>query len=72
MLPRLEAEERLDAISTGAVAAGSVKKGDAERLMRDLRRVAKGDDKPKARTVDDLVAMGIPVTFTPKKERADG
>jgi hypothetical protein len=69
MMPRLEAEEMLEQVSTLVVGTGSAKKSEADRYLRELRRVAKGEQKPKARTVDDLRAMGIPVTFTPKKKK---
>lgn len=69
MLPRLEAEEQLGLVGAFAVASGSAKRSEADNYLRDLRRAAKGEEKPKARTVEDLRSMGIPVTFTPKKKK---
>jgi hypothetical protein len=71
MMPRLDAEEQLGQVSALAVGTGSAKKSEADKYLRDLRRMAKGEKKPTARTVDELRAMGIPVTFTPKKKKEE-
>lgn len=63
MLPRLDAEERLDAIDTRGVAAmRKLSRHDAQRAIRMLQRAAKGGPVKAAKaTPDALAAMGISV-----------
>jgi hypothetical protein len=60
MMPRLQAEEALDAATAAALGAGTLKHADAHRLWASLRRRAAPAPAPKAdRRI--LALMGIEV-----------
>jgi len=63
MIPRLQAEEALQAVSVTALGTGSMQASDAREAKARLARAATGGrrEKPRAATPDDLVAMGIGV-----------
>lgn len=63
MMPQLDAEERLDAMSDHSVAIGSVEKHDRERHYRALERMARPRQRQRATkaTAVALKAMGIGV-----------
>lgn len=63
MLPRLEAQERLTAINTAALAAGAGEPLDRARFFADLERKASGAGPERAQKAEpsDLAGMGIAV-----------
>lgn len=70
MLPRLEAEETLNAWGTGSLAAGRVKPAEARRLRAQLQRAADAGQKPAAQASPQALAMmGIAVEIV---EQANG
>jgi hypothetical protein len=76
MLPRLQAEERLNAITDGAVAAGSMDRREQTEVVAALQRDAgvKRARPPKA-NVATLAAMGIAVSGpseTEERPQSDG
>jgi hypothetical protein len=66
MLPRIEAQESLSRITDMAIAVGSMKEGERDRVLRSLQRTARGPQKPKPMTPEEslsrLLAMGAPVS----------
>lgn len=62
MMPRINAGERLGAITDGAIAAGNVDNHDASRIRRQLEEVAQAERQkvPKANSAA-LAGMGIAV-----------
>lgn len=63
MLPKLQAEEQLAAISAASIGGGHVKPADSRRAIRDLERAANGGRRRRAMkaTPEVLAAMGIAV-----------
>lgn len=62
MMPRLDAEEKLDTISATAAGSGNMKKPDQKAYIGKLRGLAKGGrEKAQKATVADLEAMGLEV-----------
>lgn len=63
MLPRLDAEEALGRASVQALGSGSMKKRDAMKLERQLRRAANGGASVRAArpSTAQLAMMGIGV-----------
>lgn len=62
MLPRLQAEERLNAISDRSIAFGSVERREQEAALSALRKEAgMRSTKPKKANSAVLAAMGISV-----------
>lgn len=64
MLPRLQAEEQLNAIRASGLAFGGYDKHDTQAMMRELREKASPDGKPpraKKANQADLAFMGFGV-----------
>ncbi len=62
MIPRLRAQGILDQMAAVALGSGSLKKMDAQRLLRDLERQAAGDRSKKVQPdAAMLAAIGIEV-----------
>lgn len=62
MLPKLQAEEQLAAISAASIGGGHVKPADSRRAIRDLERAANGGRRRAMKaTPEVLAAMGIAV-----------
>jgi len=62
MMPRINAGERLEAITDGAIAAGNVASHDASRIRRHLEDVARGERRKAAKANPAALArMGIAV-----------
>lgn len=60
MLPRLQSEEKLDAINVAALGSGQVEKQYRMRAIGELQRKALGTRfKPKKASARDLAGMGI-------------
>lgn len=74
MMPRIEAGERLAAQTDAAIAAGSLSKHDAGRVIRRLEDVQRGTPRKPARATPAVLAgMGIAVVSAPsKKAPSDG
>lgn len=71
MLPRLQAEERLNAIADGQVSFGTMERRNQEAVLAALHRdagVAKA--KPKKANEQVLASMGISVR-TPASKAAE-
>lgn len=64
MLPRLEAQEMLDAVTVAALGGGNSDRKDREKALDALRLRARGGVREKAAKAQpqDLAAMGIAVT----------
>lgn len=68
MMPRLKAEEVLDAAAAARLGSGAMAKGDARRMVQSLQRQA-GAGRPAAKATPEVLGMmGIAVT----EVRADG
>lgn len=62
MLPRLEAQEQLAAISAAALGSGHVKTNDARRAIAKLERQAQGGRRKAVKATPQVLAgMGIAV-----------
>lgn len=62
MLPRIEAEEQLAAVSAVALGGGKVKRNEARRAIARLERQANGGRRKAVKaTPTMLAAMGIAV-----------
>lgn len=63
MMPRLQAEESLRAVSQLAIGTGTAKKSDAKRTQRRWKRQAQGGRRKarKPASVGEIAAMGIKV-----------
>ncbi|WP_048648945.1 hypothetical protein [Nitratireductor soli] len=79
MLPRIQADEQLMAISVTALGGGKAKRADARTAIQRLERIAGGGRRAvKAATPDMLAAVGIAVVQAPPasagaaKEETDG
>lgn len=61
MLPRLQAEEQLDAVRAGALAAGSYEKDTQREMFDRLHKAAAGGKRQRGRKAKPamLGAMGI-------------
>lgn len=72
MMPRLQAEEKLDAINVEALGSGQVEKQYRMRAIDRLKRKALGERyRARKATAADLGAMGIGVRTTlPERHRA--
>lgn len=68
MLPRLQAEERLNAINDRAVASGAAKKHDARQMIQRLEKAAR-PRRGKAAKANPatLAGMGIGVVGSPSE-----
>jgi hypothetical protein len=62
MMPRLQAEEMLDGATMAALGAGSLKRHESERILRDLRRQAGESTRAAPADPRALAMMGIAVT----------
>lgn len=63
MLPRIDAGERMARITDGAVAAGSMERGDTEKIMRGLTDAESGERRKAAKASPGALAgMGISVS----------
>lgn len=63
MLPRLQAEERLNAITDGAISAGSMPRDEQTDVIERLRKAAAIERaKPAKANIAGLAAMGIAVS----------
>lgn len=68
MIPRLQAEEALAAMDVAAMGnSASFAIKDVQRAQRDLQRIARGGEVPRAArpTPAALAAMGIEVVAAP-------
>ncbi len=66
MMPRIEAGERLAAITDRAAAAGNLKQADSGRLMRRLEEARVGVRRQTAKATPAVLAgMGIAAVNTP-------
>lgn len=67
MLPRLQAEEQLDAIRAGALAFGSYKPDTQRDMMDRLHKAATGGERRRARKPKPamLGEMGIGMVLVP-------
>lgn len=72
MLPRLQAEEQLTAVRTGALGAGTYPEKDRERLLAALDDQAAGTKPARALKAQpaDLAAMGIGGVVVPAAQNA--
>ena len=71
MMPRLEAEEAIDASRVVALGSGSLKPAAARQALRQLERQAQppGSRPPAAKANPAMLAgMGIGVKIVPSKE----
>jgi hypothetical protein len=71
MLPRLKAEERLDAINDGAISAGTMELADQRTVIRTLQQEARrAPPRPPKAKPHNLAEMGIAVRLAeaPAKE----
>lgn len=69
MLPRIQAQELLDAAKASGLAFGSYERRDAERMLRDLHEKAGGKrEKPRKATPAVLGMMGIGVIEVPSQK----
>jgi len=68
MMPRLTAEEMLETSNAVALGSGSLKRGDRQRLMRELIARAGGRRAPPADPLA-LAMMGIAVEVVPPAGR---
>lgn len=59
MLPRLQAEETLEAVTAAALGSGAMKPQEARRLTAALTRRARGHAGPRTADPRVLAAMGI-------------
>ena len=72
MMRRIEADERLAAITDGAAAAGALAPADARQHIDRLRRARDGSARQAAKANPAaLAAMGIAVVSDPS-EASDG
>ena len=63
-LPRLHAEETLSSVQAQVAASGQMKKTDLNRYLRDLKRQARGGERPKrtrAANPQQIAGLGIKV-----------
>lgn len=60
---RMKAQERLEAISDRAVAAGAMKKAKQRRHLRALERAARQRRRARPGTASDLRSMGFSVVI---------
>jgi hypothetical protein len=70
MLPRLQAEEQLDAIRAGGLAFGGYKPDAQREMMARLHKIANGHERrPRARKPKPamLGSMGIGMKLVPIK-----
>lgn len=58
-LPKLEAEEQLAAITSAAIGGGNLKKQEANSILRQLRRTARGKRRARKASPGELGAIGI-------------
>ena len=65
-LPKLEAEEQLAAITSAAIGGGNLKKEEANSILRQLRRTARGRRRAQKASPADLGAIG------PRDSRSPG
>lgn len=67
MLPRLQAEEQLDAVRTAALAAGAYEKDTQREMFDRLHKAAAGGVRKRARKARPamLGAMGIGMVRQP-------
>jgi hypothetical protein len=65
MLPRLEAERELASINAMSAAYGGMRRGDRQRYLSRLSRVAQGGGAPMRATPGILAAMGVAVIVVP-------
>lgn len=76
MLPRLQAQEQLDAIRAQALAFGGYAENDREEMMSTLRAAAAGeeieDEEPTRATPELLAAMGIGIVSAPSGKGMSG
>ena len=69
MLPRLQAEEKLDGINMGAIAAGNLDAQARMRTIGQLQRRALGNRfRAKKASAKDVRGMGIGVRTAAAKE----
>lgn len=62
MLPRIQAEEQIMAISAMALGGGKVERREAKRAIERLERIAGGGRREARKVTPDLLAaMGIAV-----------
>jgi hypothetical protein len=61
MLPRLQAEETMTAMTAVALGTGSLGKSDASSVFASLSKAASGGKRPRAKpaTAHQLAMMGI-------------
>ncbi|WP_346915028.1 hypothetical protein [uncultured Roseibium sp.] len=73
MLPRLQAEERMGAISIGLLSSGYADKKDVTHAMRRLQAIAGGGRrKAAAPTPETLAAVGIEMVIVPPGSNTAG
>lgn len=68
MLPRLEAERELASINAMGAAFGGMSRGDRQRYVGRLERIAQGGGQPARATPEALAAMGVAVVVVPPAE----
>lgn len=74
MMPRIQASERLTAISDGAIASGNLPRGTASSMIAKLEAAARGERHRRERvkaTPAVLAAMGVGLR-TVTKQRDHG
>jgi uncharacterized protein involved in response to NO len=59
MLPRLQAEDAVHAVTVGALGAGTMEKYEAQRVMHRLLRAARPRVTAHKAAPADLAAVGI-------------
>lgn len=74
MMPRIDAGERLAAITDAAIAAGNYEKQVSRRIVSRLERAAQGGRRAKVAKAqpDALAAMGVGVVIEPSKAAKPG
>jgi hypothetical protein len=67
MLPRLEAERLLGDYRVALAASGGMKAPDRRKFLSDLKKAARGNERPRKATAKDLAALPIAVEEVPVK-----
>lgn len=67
----MQAEQDLRQAHVVMAATGNMKKGQGEKFLKKLRRLAGGRKRgTRPKTAADWAALGMNVTYEPRKEKA--
>lgn len=72
MLPRLEAQHELADFNAMTAAFGGMRRGDRQRYIGRLTRIARGGGHAAPATPETLAAMGVAVVVVPMGSGGDG